>query len=141
MVKIDREKWPMVYIEVDAIATLAAMEEYNAEMDALLDFAQTQPEKFGMIYINDMSGDEAKASKREPAAKKLSNQWLKENRPRIGETCAGIAMVMPNGGFFMKMMRPIARRSMPKMMGAQGDMFFNLEDAEAWMKEQMGVTA
>ena len=137
MVKMDRSKWPIVYVEMDAIATLEAMQEYNTEMDALLDYAETQPGKFGMIYLNDMSGEEAKAMKRTKEAKQLSNKWLKVNRPRIGEQCAGIAMVMPKGGFWMKMMRPIAKRSMPKMMGAPGDMFFNIEDAEAWMKEQM----
>ena len=74
--------------------------------------------------------------KREKEAQRLSNQWLKANKPRIGERCVGIAMVLPNAGTFMKLMRPVAKRSMKRMMGAPGDMFFEKSKAETWMKEQ-----
>ncbi|MEM7803004.1 MAG: hypothetical protein AAF633_27690 [Chloroflexota bacterium] len=139
MIKIDRSEWPLVYIEVDAVSTLAAMEEYNQEMEKLLDYAEEQPEKFGMIYISELTDAETKSQKREKEAKQLANKWLKANRPRIGENCVGIAMVMPNANLVMKMMRPIAKRSMKKMMGAPGDMFFNQEDAVIWMQEQMAT--
>ena len=45
MVSIDRSEWPIVYIEVDGITTVDAMEEYNQEMGALLDYAEQQPDQ------------------------------------------------------------------------------------------------
>ncbi|MEO1163605.1 MAG: hypothetical protein AAFV98_07480 [Chloroflexota bacterium] len=132
MIKVDQSKYPIVYIEVDGLATLEAMQEYNDEMDTLLAYAETQPGKFRMIYINDMDDEAYKQHKREKAAQKLSNDWLKQNKARIGECCVAIAMVTQVTGM-MKMMRPIARRSMKRMMGAPGDIFFTLDEAEAWM--------
>ena len=128
MIKIDQTQWPIVYIEVDGLATVTAMEEYNTEMEKLLDFAEQQPKKFGIIYISEMSDEEYKQHKREREAQRLSNAWLKQNKPRIGATCVGIAMVTKATGM-MKIMRPIAKRSMKRMMGAPGDVFFELSAA------------
>ena len=135
MINIDKSKWPIVYIETDGLATLESMEEYNTLMEELLDFAEEQPDKFGMIHLNDMSDEDYKSHKREKAAQKLSNDWLKVNKPRITENCFGIAMVTK--ATVMKMMSPIARRSMKRMMGAPGDVFFEVIDAEAWMEEAL----
>ena len=139
MVKIDRTEWPIVYIDVDGLITVAAMEEYNREMDAFLDYAETVPEKYGIIYVYELTDEEQKSQKREKEAQKLGNAWLKVNKARIGERCIGIAMVTPNAGTLLKMMRPIAKRSMKRMMGAPGDMFFERKEAEAWMRTQMSV--
>ncbi|MEM7346367.1 MAG: hypothetical protein AAF485_19175 [Chloroflexota bacterium] len=136
MVKIDRSNWPIVFIEVDGLTTLAAMEEYNTEMESLLDFAEQQPEKFGIVYLAHMSDDEFKSHKREKAAQKLSKVWLKANKPRIAARCVGIAMVTQATGM-MKVMRPIAKRTVKYMMGAPGDMFFTREEAEVWMQEKV----
>lgn len=136
MVKIDRSQWPIVYIEVDALTTLGDMEEYNAEMDELLDYAEQQPEKYGIVYLYQGTEEGHKSFKREKDAQKLSNQWLKANKSRIGERCVAIAMVTQAKGL-MKMMWPIARMSMKRMMGAPGDMFFTKEEADQWMTERM----
>ncbi|MEM7331123.1 MAG: hypothetical protein AAF490_03455 [Chloroflexota bacterium] len=136
MIKINKSEWPVVHIEVDGILTLPDMEEYTREMDSLLDFADGKREKYGIIYMTELGDDQANM-KREKEAKRLSTQWLKANRERIGEHCVGIAMVMPNAGKMVKMMRPIAKRSMKRMMGAPGDMFFEQELAETWIKEQL----
>ena len=133
MIKLDRSNWPIIYVEVDGLTTLSAVEEYNSVMDEFLAFAEDQPEQFGIIYISDMSDDDYKNHKREKAAQKLSNTWLKQNKPRIAENCFGIAMVTQATGM-MKMMRPIAKRSMKRMMGAPGDVFFELGEAEQWMQ-------
>lgn len=136
MVNIDKTDWPIVYIEVDGITTLPAMEEYNREMEMLLDFADERQEKYGIIYVTELNDEQTKV-KREKEAQRLSNKWLKANKPRIGEHCIGIAMVMPNAGTVMKLMRPVAKRSMKRMMGAPGDMFFAKDEAEAWMRQQL----
>ncbi|MEM7030575.1 MAG: hypothetical protein AAF629_13490 [Chloroflexota bacterium] len=138
MVKVNRSNWPIVYLEVDGITTLAAMEEYVAEMEIILEFAEQQSDKFGMVYITDMSDDEFKSRKREKEAHKLSKAWLKENKPRLEASCVGIAMVTQATGM-MKIMRPVAKRTMKRMMGAPGDMFFTKEEAETWMQEQMAA--
>lgn len=140
MVKVDRSNWPTVFIEVDGLTTLAAMEEYNAEMEELLDFAEQQPSKFGIVYLSDMSDSEFKSHKRDKEAQKLSKAWLKENKGRFEAQCVGIAMVTQATGM-MKVMRPMAKRAMKRMMGAPGDMFFTREEAEAWMQEQMAQVA
>ncbi|MEM9953619.1 MAG: hypothetical protein AAF846_18570 [Chloroflexota bacterium] len=133
MIKVDKSQFPIVYIEVDGLTTVDAMQEYNTAMDGLLDYAETQSGKFGMIYISDMNDEEYKNHKRDKDAQKLSNAWLKQNKARISEQCFAIAMVVQATGM-MKMMRPIAKRSMKRMMGAPGDMFFTLDEAETWMK-------
>lgn len=136
MINIDISQWPIVQIEVDGLATVPAMSEYNAAMDALLARAEAEPAQFGLIFISDMSDAEYKVHKREKAAQKLSNDWLKANRGRMSERCVGIAMVIQAKGI-MKMMKPIAKMTMKRMMGAPGDLFFTLEEAAQWMDERM----
>ncbi|MEO1288271.1 MAG: hypothetical protein AAFV93_10920 [Chloroflexota bacterium] len=76
MIKVDKSQFPIVYIEVDGLTTVDAMQEYNTAMDDLLDYAETQSGKFGMIYISDMNDEEYKNHKRDKDAQKLSNAWL-----------------------------------------------------------------
>ncbi|MEM8532589.1 MAG: hypothetical protein AAGF95_17225 [Chloroflexota bacterium] len=136
MVRVDMSTWPIVLIEVDGLATLAAMEEYNTAMEKLLDYAEQQPEPFGMIYLSQMTDADHEQHKREKAAQKLSNNWLKDNKARIAQQCVGIAMVTSATGM-MKMMKPIAKLSMKRLMGAPGDVFFTQTEAESWMAERM----
>ena len=136
MVRVDMSAWPIVLIEVDGLTTAAAMEEYNTAMETLLDHAEQQPTRFGLIYLSQMTDDDHQNQKREKAAQKLSNDWLKVNKARIGQHCVGIAMVTAATGM-MKVMKPIAKMSMKRLMGAPGDVFFTRAEAEAWMAEQM----
>ncbi|MEM7125972.1 MAG: hypothetical protein AAF702_06580 [Chloroflexota bacterium] len=138
MVEIDITQWPTVYVEMNEIKTLPEMQEYVEKMNELLDYAEQQADKYGVIYLYQGAEQDPKSFKREKEAQKLNNQWLKENKARVGEHCVAIAMVTPFKGM-MKLMRPIARMSMKRMMGAPGDMFFNKEEAEKWMAEKLNV--
>ncbi len=75
-----------------------------------------------------MSDEQYKAHKREKAAQKLSNDWLKANKGRIGEQCVAIAMVAHATGI-MKMFKPIARMTLKRTMGTWGDTLFTLDEA------------
>ena len=68
----------------------------------------------------------------------MSNEWLKANRLRMGKLCTGIAMVTKASGI-MKVMKPIAKLTLKRTMGAPGDIFFSREAAEAWMMGQVKV--
>ncbi|MEO1643829.1 MAG: hypothetical protein AAFR67_01485 [Chloroflexota bacterium] len=140
MIKIDKSQWPIVQIETDGLATVEAMAEYNATMDDLLAQAEGQDGQFGLIFISDMSDEEYKAHKREKAAQKLSNDWLRANRARMTKQCVAIAMVTKATGI-MRMFKPIARMTMKRMMGAPGDLFFTIEEATTWMNKQLHSTA
>lgn len=122
----------LIRMEVDALATLESMQAYLDAMESIL----LEHETFGLMFLSDMENDEIKTQKRTKEASKLSNAWLKENRERIGKQCIGIAMVV-KPTMMMRAMKPMASKTMKKMMGAQGDMFFERDQAETWMKSQL----
>lgn len=132
MVKVDYAQWPVVYMEVDGLGTVADMQEFIDEMDALL----ARNEKFGLIMHTQITDSEYKDFRREKEAQKMSNTWLKENRSRIGAQCIAIASVLKASGL-MKVMKPIAKISMKRQMGTNGDIFFTQEEAAVWLAEQM----
>lgn len=136
MVKVDTSEWPVVLMAVDGLTTLAAMQEYIDEMEKLLAHSQQQDQQFGLIYLSDMNDEDFRSHRREKEAQKLSKTWLKANKGYIGEQCLGIAMVTQASGM-MKIMKPIAKRTMKHTMGAPGDIFFTLEEAQNWMQGQM----
>lgn len=138
MVKVKMAHWPIVTMELDGLITLVDMEEFVTETEKLLAFAEKQPEKFGLIYIAQVSDEDHKKQRREKEAQKLSKQWFKANKGRIGEQCVGIAMVAKASGL-MKMMKPIAKVTTKRMMGAPGDVFATKEEAEAWLAKKMAV--
>jgi hypothetical protein len=136
MIKLDKSQWPIVQMETDGLTTVEAMREYNTAMDELLAYAERQPGQFGLIFISEMSDEEYKTHKRDKDAQKLSNDWLKANKGRIGKQCVAIAMVTKASGI-MKVAKPIARMTLKRTMGAQGDIFFTLEEAQVWLRQQL----
>lgn len=68
--------------------------------------------------------------------RKLSNQWHKENRDRIGQRCAGVAMVLRSSKL-MAIYKPIVARATKKRMGCPGQVFDNREEARAWLEERL----
>ena len=135
MVKVDTTQWPVVYMAVDGLATVPEMQEYIRAMETLLSHSQHASERFGLVFLSDMSDDEYNSFKREKAAQKLSNEWLKANKALIGEQCIAIAMVT-KAGAMMKLMKPVAKFTLKRTMGAPGDIFFTREEAAAWMAKQ-----
>lgn len=136
MVKVNMSRWPLVLIETDGLTTVDAMTEYNLTMDWLLEHAEQQSERFGLIFVSDMDDEQYKSQKREKAAQKLSNTWLKANRERITQQCVAIAMVT-KANALMKIMKPIAGTVVRRTMGAPGDVFSTVPEAEAWMSEKL----
>lgn len=122
----------LIYMEVDALSTAPAMREYLDAMERIL----SEYPQFGLMLLNDMDDADIKAQKRTKEANKLSRQWLKANRERIGEQCIGIAMVVKPTAM-MRAMKPMAAKTMKKIMGAQGDLFFERAKAEDWLQTQL----
>ncbi|MBX3015572.1 MAG: hypothetical protein KF832_28885 [Caldilineaceae bacterium] len=136
MIQVDTTQWPIVYMQVDGLATVADVQEYNTAMETLLSHSRRHQERFGLVMLSDMSDEEYNSFKREKEAQRLSNAWLKANKSAIGEQCVGIAMVTKASGI-MKLMKPVAKFTLKRSMGAPGDIFFTREDATGWITKQM----
>ena len=136
MVKLDRNEWPIVRVDVDGLVTLPDMEGYIAEMEKLLSEAEKKGEPYGIVYNTQITDEEFKAKKREKEAHKRSSKWLKENKPRFAAHCVGVAMVVKASGL-MKFMKPIAGVGIKKMMGVPGAVFFSIGEGREWMENKL----
>lgn len=128
MLTITEETWPVVTIERDAPLQMSEMNLYIAAWERWL--ARNEP--MGVILLT----QEEKPEKAEKAVMKRSNEWHFANKIRVGQQCAGIAMVVKNSAL-LTFLKPLATRGTKKRMGCSGQIFTDEAEARAWLHNQL----
>lgn len=128
MHQIDDSDWPILIISLMNSITLPDTQAFLGAFDDAL--ARRQP--FGVIMVSDQT-DNKNTDKQ---AVELRSKWLKENRPRVGQYCRGLAVVTPHTSLLV-VWQTMIRLTGPHLFGCPGSLFLTIDEARDWVKEKL----
>lgn len=130
MMIVDQQDYPVVVIRSEGDVTLDDVQNFMQTMEAI--FARETP--CGVIMVS----DEDTVSTQE--ARSVQARWLKRNKPRIGEICAGYALVLTSPAQLV-FYKPIIALQGKRMMGCPAAAFGDVEAARVWVRQQLAKSA
>jgi hypothetical protein len=120
--------WPLVRVDVGA----GADEPDGAALFDALARGLDREETFALVVVMPL----VPPPRHRPDIKRMA--WLKRNKPRVGERCAGIAFVLPSPE--MRAQAPPLDRA-AKVFGCQVEGFETEPPARAWASGRLNATA
>lgn len=128
MHKINEQHHPVIIMHTFEPIMKADMEAIAAAGNRLL--AAGQP--FALVMVSD-GGD---GNNRERGANAMLTQWVKANKPKLQELCAGMASVVPTSAL-LAIYKPMMRTVGARMYGFPLEMFTDIDEARRWAEGQL----
>jgi hypothetical protein len=83
--------------------------------------------------------DSSVEGQHERGAAKMQKDWLKVHREQLEQYCVGLAMVTQSSRF-IALYKLAAGQIIKRMYNCPGQMFTNLDEANAWLQNQLEKT-
>jgi hypothetical protein len=132
MHKIEHEYHPIIVMHTFEPIMKADMQAIAEAGNQLL----AAGEPFALVMVSD-GGD---GKNRERGANAMLTQWVKANKPKLEQLCAGMASVVPTSAL-LAIYKPVMRTVGARMYGFPLEMFTDVEEARAWASGQLARAA
>lgn len=133
MVKINEEKWPVVYVRYEGARTTEDLRIFQKHFEGWL----SRQEPFGIVFIQTGMDQQAPS----PPPKELHDAqvaWTQQNRERIERYCVGMATTIDSTNVeLLNRLRQVAPTYLKQTYACQGDIFTTLIEAEQWITQRM----
>jgi hypothetical protein len=116
--------WPLVIATYSAAMTL---DDYRAQLAQWHAWLATG-ERFAVLRVFATS----EALTHPEGSAQLSKQWLQDTRPRLQQSVLGMATVVPPAHY-----EQLQRMQMEKAFGVPGKVFQHVDDALAWLGNEV----
>jgi len=134
VIQIDEKSGSIFYVTFNGPKQMDDIETYLSRFDEWL----SQDKTFSLI-LNQIDAEAAEANRAEGSQKREA-EWLRQNKPRIAQRCAWIAMVL-DSAILVEKWQPIAPKAIENMFGCSGRVFSSVSDAEQWIEKQMSLAS
>ena len=133
MVKINEEKWPVVYVQYEGARTAEDLLAFQQHFEGWL----SRQEQFGIVFIQ-TGMDQQTTSSPPKKLHEMQVTWTQQHRESIQRYCIGMATAIDSTNVeLLNRLRQVAPTYLEQTYACQGDIFATLAEAEQWIAQRM----